>query len=103
MLGGPAASTSSRLAAMMDKARLEAFSDGVIAIAATLLVLNIDVPDPAHGELARELGRQWPSYAAYAVSFITIGIIWINHHAMLSRLAAVDHSVLLLNLVLLLT
>jgi uncharacterized membrane protein len=87
---------------MMDKARLEAFSDGVIAIAATLLVLNIDVPNPAHGELAHQLGRQWPSYAAYAVSFITIGIIWINHHAMVSRLAKVDHSVLLLNLLLLL-
>jgi len=86
----------------MDKVRLEAFSDGVIAIAATLLVLNIDVPDPAHGELAHQLARQWPSYAAYAVSFITIGIIWINHHTMVSRLAAVDHSVLFFNLLLLL-
>jgi uncharacterized membrane protein len=86
---------------MMDKARLEAFSDGVIAIAATLLVLNIAVPHHARGDLAHQLGEQWPSYAAYFVSFITIGIIWINHHAMVSRLAAVDHSVLMLNLLLL--
>jgi uncharacterized membrane protein len=88
---------------MMSKGRLEAFSDGVLAIAITLLVLDIAVPSHAHGALADRLGEQWPSYAAYAVSFITIGIIWINHNAMLSRLAAVDHSVLVLNLLLLLS
>ncbi|HEX5225460.1 MAG TPA: TMEM175 family protein, partial [Solirubrobacteraceae bacterium] len=70
---------------MISKVRLEAFSDGVIAIAITLLVLNIDVPPHAGGQLAHRLGEQWPSYAAYAVSFITIGIIWINHHGMVSR------------------
>ena len=84
----------------MSKGRLEAFSDGVIAIAITLLVLNIHVPSPSSGDLAGKLGDEWPSYASYATSFLTIGIIWINHHAMLARLKAV-YSVLLLNLVLL--
>jgi uncharacterized membrane protein len=65
-------------------------------------VLDIHVPDPASGDLARELGAQWPSYVAYAVSFLTIGIIWINHHAMIRRLKTVDHGILVLNLVLLL-
>jgi uncharacterized membrane protein len=87
----------------MNPARLEAFSDGVFAIAITLLVLDIHVPDPtATADLAEELGAQWPSYVAYAVSFLTIGIIWINHHAMIRRLKAVDHGILVLNLLLLL-
>jgi uncharacterized membrane protein len=84
--------------------RLEAFSDGVIAIAITLLVLNIHVPTPdATRSLADQLGRQWPEYVAYTVSFMTIGVIWINHHAMLRRLASADHATLVLNMVLLLT
>jgi uncharacterized membrane protein len=75
----------------VSKGRLEAFSDGVIAIAITLLVLNIHVPSASSpGDLAGKLGHEWPSYASYAVSFMTIGIIWINHHAMLARLKAVD-------------
>jgi uncharacterized membrane protein len=88
----------------MGKARIEAFSDGVIAVAITLLALDLHVPNPAApGSLAHHLGAQWPGYAAFVVSFLTIGIIWINHHAMLRRLVAVDHVVLMLNLVLLLT
>jgi uncharacterized membrane protein len=75
----------------------------VIAIAITLLVLNIHVPPPGGGDLARRLGEQWPSYAAYVVSFLTIGVIWVNHHAMIRRLRAVDHSVLVLNLLLLMS
>jgi uncharacterized membrane protein len=87
----------------MSPNRLEAFSDGVFAIAITLLVLDIHVPDPAGTDnLAQALGDQWPSYVAYAVSFLTIGIIWINHHAMIRRLATVDHGMLVLNLILLL-
>ncbi len=92
----------------MKISRLEAFSDGVLAVAVTLLVLNIRVPVPGgpavhtHG-LAHELGRAWPSYGAYATSFITIGIIWINHHVTIGRLREADHSILILNLVLLLT
>jgi uncharacterized membrane protein len=88
----------------MSPTRLEAFSDGVLAIAITLLVLDIHVP-PTHGDgsLAHQLGAQWPSYAAYLTSFLTIGIIWINHHAMIRRLRAVDHTILTLNMLLLLT
>jgi uncharacterized membrane protein len=84
--------------------RLESFSDGVIAVAVTLLVLNIEVPAPGSGHsLGHELVHQWPAYAAYATSFITIGIIWINHHAMISRLGSADHAILILNLLLLLS
>jgi uncharacterized membrane protein len=86
--------------------RLEAFSDGVIAVAITLLVLNIDVPSLAmtgkYG-LAGALGRNWPVYAAYVTSFLTIGIIWINHHVMISRLREADRTILFLNLLLLLS
>jgi uncharacterized membrane protein len=84
--------------------RLESFSDGVIAVAATLLVLNITLPSLTSGEtLIHGLLAQWPKYAAYVVSFITIGIIWINHHAMISRLRQADRPVLILNLVLLMS
>lgn len=87
----------------MNTNRLESFSDGVLAVAITLLVLNIDVPPPGTGRLAHQLANQWPQYAAYATSFLTIGIIWVNHHAMIGRLRVTDHSILMLNLVLLLT
>jgi uncharacterized membrane protein len=88
----------------MTTGRLEAFSDGVIAVAATLLVLDITVPHVQVGEtLIHALLAQWPKYAAYVVSFITIGIIWINHHAMISRLRQADRTILILNLVLLMT
>jgi uncharacterized membrane protein len=85
----------------MSKSRLEAFSDGVIAVAITLLVLNLTVPQPPQLELGSNLVTQWPEYAAYAISFFTIGIIWINHHAMIGRLREVDHAILFLNLLLL--
>jgi hypothetical protein len=71
----------------MDEAargRLEAFSDGVFAIAATLLILEIRVPDVEGADLGDQLLHLWPSYLAYATSFLTIGIIWINHHACVS-------------------
>lgn len=88
----------------MSTSRLESFSDGVLAVAITLLVLNITVPSvKPHASLAAALAAQWPSYAAYVISFVTIGIIWINHHAMLSRLRQADHAILMLNNLLLLT
>ena len=87
----------------MSTGRLEAFSDGVFAIAITLLVLDIHVPPAGEGSLGHELLAQWPTYAAYVVSFLTIGIIWINHHAAFSRLRYVDHSILMWNLLLLLS
>ncbi len=74
----------------------------MLAIAATLLVLNLHVPAPGEGsDLASELVAQWPTYVAYAISFLTIGIIWINHHVVISRLARVDHAIMALNLALL--
>ena len=85
----------------MSRGRLEAFSDGVFAIAITLLVLEIDVP-AAGGDLAHEVGQLWPSFAAYIVSFFTIGIIWVNHHAMMGRVERVDRTLLFVNLNLLL-
>ena len=90
----------------MSTGRLEAFSDGVIAVAITLLVLNIHVPAPPLGAgktLAHELARNWPVYAAYVTSFLTIGIIWINHHVMIRRLREPDHMILFLNLLLLMS
>jgi TMEM175 potassium channel family protein len=88
----------------MSTGRLEAFSDAVIAVAATLLVLNLVVPAPgSQHSLAHDLGHQWPAYAAYAISFLTIGIIWINHHVMIGRLREPDHSIMILNLLLLMT
>lgn len=90
---------------MTDTNRLEAFSDGVMAIAITLLVLDLSVPPReqlAEGEtLAHALAHQWPSYAAYVVSFLVIGIIWVNHHALFGLIARVDRLTLFVNLLLL--
>jgi uncharacterized membrane protein len=82
--------------------RLEAFSDGVFAIAATLLVLEIGV-DTARGDLGAQLTHIWPSYLAYATTFLIIGIIWLNHHHCVSLMQRVDRTFLFVNLLLLLT
>src|SRR3954453_20380785 len=81
--------------------RLETFSDGVFAIAATLLVLEFSVHAAAGPRLGHELLHLWPSYLAYATSFLTIGIIWMNHHHTGSLMARVDRTFLFLNNVLL--
>ena len=89
----------------MDRSRLEAFSDGVFAVAITLLALNITVAGPGPGKqlvLLGELSSHWPAFVAYVISFFTIGIIWVNHHALLRSVKAVDRTLLFLNLVLLL-
>ena len=86
----------------MSVGRLEAFSDGVFAIVITLLILDVKVPVSAEGHLGRELAHQWPQYAAYLVSFLIVGIIWLNHHATVQLLASADHTVQVLNLPLLL-
>src|ERR671931_541412 len=80
----------------METGRVEAFSDGVFAIAITLLILIVAVPPHANG-LGHELLRLWPSYVAYAASFLTIGIIWVNHHTMFRLFAHVDRTMLFLN------
>ena len=87
--------------------RLEAFSDGVMAIAITLLVLDLVVPSRAqlalrNQSLAAALGHLWPNFLAFVVSFLVIGIMWVNHHAMFSMVRAVDRQVLFANLFLLL-
>jgi uncharacterized membrane protein len=86
----------------MSTSRIEAFSDGVFAIAITLLVLEIHVPEPGESSLGRALLDQWPVYASYVVSFFVIGIIWINHHAVFDHLVRADRNLLFLNLLLLL-
>jgi uncharacterized membrane protein len=89
----------------MTTSRLEAFSDGVFAVAVTLLVLDIRPPADAETSngLWRALGDLWPHYAAYAVSFLIIGIVWVNHHAVMGLIARVDRGLSFLNLLLLMT
>jgi uncharacterized membrane protein len=86
----------------MSVGRLEAFSDGVLAIVITLLILDVKVPASAEGHLGRELAAQWPQYAAYLSSFLIVGTIWLNHHAVVSLLARTDHGIQVHNLALLL-
>ena len=77
----------------MTPGRLHALIDGVFAIALTLLVL--DLPRPEHStHLAHALLQQWPSYAAYLVSFVTLGILWIEHHGMMGAVRAIDRRFL---------
>jgi len=78
--------------------RLETFADGVFAIAATLLILEIQLPGGDVGQGLREL---WPSYFAYALSFLSIGIMWVNHHVVLSFIREADRIFLFINLFLL--
>jgi uncharacterized membrane protein len=80
-------------------ARMEAFSDGVFAIAATLLVLEIGVGTGADQHLGRALVDLWPSYLAYATSFLIIGIIWVNHHECMACMARVNRTMLFINIV----
>ncbi len=83
----------------MPTGRAEAFSDGVFAIAITLLVLSLRLP--GRGTLTSQLLAAWPQYFAYVVSFLTIGIMWMNHHTMLAHVERVDRPLLVLNLLLL--
>jgi TMEM175 potassium channel family protein len=92
------------MAASTETNRIEAFSDGVFAIAITLLVLDLKVPREADGEgqLARALFAQWPSYLAFLTSFATILIMWINHHRIFTLVGRSDDRLLLYNGLLLL-
>ena len=83
--------------------RVEAFSDGVFAIAITLLIIEVHVPNRGGGGvLGHDLLRLWPSYLGYLTSFLTIGVMWINHHHVFSLIDRVDRTMLLLNTLLLL-
>jgi uncharacterized membrane protein len=85
----------------MDSRRAEAFSDGVFAVAITLLIFNL-LPIGAQGKLTYpELGSAWPQYAAYVVSFLTIGIMWMNHHTLFGHVRRIDRPLLVFNLLLL--
>jgi uncharacterized membrane protein len=84
------------------KSRAEAFSDGVFAVAATVLVFNLADPKVGSG-LGQALVSEWPSYAAYAISFSTIVVIWVNHHAVLDALERLDRRLLFINGLVLLT
>lgn len=88
----------------MDTRRAEAFSDGVFAVAITVLVFDL-LPIGAElmngGQLRHTLVNAWPQYAAYAISFLTIGIMWLNHHVMVAHLRRIDQVMLVLNLLLL--
>ena len=84
--------------ARWETTRTEAFSDGVFAIAITLLVLEIDVPQSELAHLWHGIAEQWPSYLAYATSFLTIGGLWLAHHRICRRLQHANPSVMRINL-----
>jgi uncharacterized membrane protein len=86
----------------MDRSRLEAFSDGVFAVAITLLALDLTVEGPGHGPLVVQLYDKWPAFLAYLISFFMIGIVWVNHHALVRSIIKADRLLLFVNLVLLL-
>jgi uncharacterized membrane protein len=101
----PSASTSDdpaneRQGRLSPTTRVEAFSDGVMAIAITLLILEVKVPHES--PLSAGLLHLWPSYLAYLASFFTIGVIWLNHHAFFGRVRRIDHKLHWYNLALLL-
>jgi uncharacterized membrane protein len=85
-----------------ETARIEAFSDGIFAIAITLLILEIKVPSRDQSSLVAGLLRQWPSYLAFLLSFAYIGIMWINHHRMFTHIKRSSDVLKILNLLLLL-
>jgi uncharacterized membrane protein len=91
---------------MNESGRVEAFSDGIFAIAITLLVLQLAVANPSHVHTAsgawHELAHLWTAYDAYLVSFLVIGIMWLNHHTVFGYVARVDRGLLIINLILLL-
>jgi uncharacterized membrane protein len=83
-----------------DTGRIEAFSDGVFAIAITLLIIEIGVPHVVGTEsLFEELVKLWPSYLGYAISFLVIGTVWANHHNRFRLISRSDHILLFLNIV----
>jgi uncharacterized membrane protein len=84
-----------------ESTRVEGFSDGVFAIALTLLVLDLHAPDTP-GQFGRDLLLQWPAYVAYLAAFLNIAAIWINHHDLFTRVHRVDARLICANLVLLL-
>jgi uncharacterized membrane protein len=92
------AATVSKSADEKETGRVEAFSDGVFAIAITLLALDIKIPTVSAGtRLSDLLVKQWPAYLAFVISFAFIGIMWINHHRLFTYIRRTDHMLLILN------
>ena len=85
-----------------DTGRTEAFSDGVFAIAITLLVLDINVPPGSLLDLRHAIFEAWPEYFGYVTSFLTIGGVWMIHHGIFRRMQSADHTVMRTNMLLLL-
>jgi uncharacterized membrane protein len=87
----------------MSTSRLEAFSDGVFAVAITLLVLQFIGPEVPSGGLLHALLGQWPQLVTYVASFLTVGVLWVNHHTIFRGLRSIDRTIQFINLALLLT
>jgi uncharacterized membrane protein len=87
---------------LSDSNRVEAFSDGVLAITITLLVFELRRPDTAPGTLLDHLRGQWPSYLAFLASFVYVGVIWLNHHSAFTRIRSADRGLHWWNLMVLL-
>lgn len=81
-----------------ERVRLEALSDGVIAVAITLLVLDLAVPHVGEASLWEALVKEWPAFAAYVTSFLVIGILWMNHHSLFRQIRYVTRGLMLINL-----
>ena len=82
----------------MGKGRLEAFSDGVLAVAITLLAFNLHAGVRSKVALATQIREQWPSFAAYVLSFSIIGVVWLNHHYLFQLTNTIDRRLMLYNL-----
>ena len=93
--------TSERTAAHKETGRLEAFSDGVFAVAVTLLILTIQVPPASQADISSYVLHQWPFFLAYVVSFMSILVMWANHHGIFNLLVRTDRVLVILNGVLL--
>jgi uncharacterized membrane protein len=87
---------------MMGKGRVESFSDGVMAVAITLLAFNLHAGVRSKVALVTQITEQWPSFAAYVLSFFIIGVIWLNHHYLFQLTNTIDRRLMLYNLLLLL-
>lgn len=84
----------------MGTSRLQAFSDGVFAIAITILIFDIKAPDDT-SDLLASLLRLWPSYLAYVISFLLIGLLWVNHHVTFEHIVRTDRTQMFANTLLL--
>jgi uncharacterized membrane protein len=86
----------------VETSRLEAFSDGVFAIAITLLILEVRLPSEETGTLSHRLAEAWPGYIGFVISFVIIGIMWANHHSIFRLIGRASHGLVVANLLLLL-